>query len=103
MGGCLRFSEVWHHPSGLTITAYDREYVGRDGTVARDYIDAILNGREPKQSDYLRALKDDSPRETFEIVLISKGTKVLYRSNKNQGEQGVGGNPLPRRESEIAP
>jgi hypothetical protein len=67
------FQESWAHPSGLTITAIDSEYVGNE-TIQKRSIDAILNDPE-------RFPRKHSPRHSFKQLLISNPRgKVVFNS-----------------------
>ena len=72
-GGRMVFTEVWQHKSGLTITAYDSEYVGNLPIVRDDIlVHEVLNNPTWKATGI------DPPRTTFEGFYVSKGKKELF-------------------------
>jgi hypothetical protein len=81
-GGRMTFTENWQHKSGLTITAYDSEYVG-NLPIMRESIDEILNNPTRKPSGIV------PPRKTFEGFRVSTGKKVIFSCDENQDEPGV--------------
>ena len=90
-GGRMSFIETWQHPSGLTITAYDSEYVG-DMAIIRESIDAILNNPNRKATDFVRTLGAPPPRPTFEGFVVTKGDTKIYTSTETESEQDASGN-----------
>ena len=94
-GGRMAFTEIWQHKSGLTITAYDSEYVGNLPIVRNDIlVDEVLNKPTWKPTDI------SPPRKTFEGFYVSSGKKELFSCDENQGEQAMDVNrpsaPQPR-------
>ena len=85
--GHMHFFETWHHPSGLTVVAYDSEYVGRDVVITRESIAEILNDPNRSSTDFIGVSANNHPRDTFNGFSISKGDRVLYRSKNKQAEQ----------------
>ena len=88
----MSFTETWEHPSGLTITAYDSEYAG-DLKIVPGSIDSLINDPGRKPTDFIGDPGIGPPRKSFEQFVISQGDKMLFRSNENQCEQGVRGQP----------
>jgi len=77
--GQISVSETWDHPSGLTIDAYDWEYVG-SVEITAEFIDGILEQPGRKLGDFVGNPAIDRPRKSFESLVISKRGKVLYSS-----------------------
>jgi hypothetical protein len=81
-GGRMAFTEVWRHKSGLTITAYDSEYVGNLPIVRDDIVvHEVLNNPTWKPKGI------GPPRKTFDGFYVTRGQKELFRCDENQGEQ----------------
>ena len=88
-GRRMSFTETWEHASGLTITAYDSEYLGAI-EITTGSIDHLLNPpRGRKASDFIGDPGIGDPRKTFEGFTVLQGDKPVFRSNRNQGEQNV--------------
>jgi len=86
-GGRMIFMESWEHSSGLTIKAWDSEYVG-PVTITPGSIDQILNARGWKGTDLIGDPSLIPARQSFEEFVVLLGDKVLYRSKIQEGEQG---------------
>jgi len=89
-GGRMFFMESWQHGSGLSVKAWDSEYVG-DVAITRCSIDDILKAQGEKAGDDA-VNHDSSPaRVSFQEFVVLRGDKVLY-SSETQGEQAMRGN-----------
>jgi hypothetical protein len=82
--GHIQFSETWQLQSGLSVIAYDSQYVSRDAVITRESINDILSNPDRRSKVIVGG---GSPRDTFNGFSIFKGDKVIYRSDANQGEQ----------------
>lgn len=87
-GGRMSFLETWQHPSGLTITAYDSEYVGHLA-ITRESIDAILNNPNRNNTNFVGPLGVPQKRQTFEGFVITNGEIQVYSSKEAEGEQAA--------------
>lgn len=85
-GGRMFFMESWQHGSGLTVKAWDSEYVGVIA-VTRGSIDEILKTQGRKDGDYVGAPDPTPARGSFEEFVVLRGDKVLYRSTTQEAEQ----------------
>jgi hypothetical protein len=90
-GGRMSFIETWQHPSGLTVTAYDSEYVG-ELPIIRKSIDAILNDPNRHAADFVGASRTLPKRLTFEGFVITNGKTQVYSSKERDGEQASASN-----------
>ena len=99
--GQMIFKESWTTLSGLTICAFDCEYVGPI-QITSEMMDGIIDGTATIPSTRVRI---NAPRKSFNGFTISRGHSVLYNSRKAQeGEQGGGGNaPEPPSHPSAAP
>ncbi len=90
--GRMYFSETWQHPSGLSIIAFDSEYVGPLEIVPMS-IDSIVNNPERKTSDFISSGTIDGvptltstgqpkKRKTFHEILLKRQKKEVFRSTK---------------------
>ena len=84
-GGRMYFTEIWEHGSGLTIKAWDSEYVGAV-PITPGSIDEILNAQGTKSSNFVGSPALSPARQTFEEFVVLGGGKVLYRSETQEGE-----------------
>lgn len=86
-GGRMYFTETWEHSSGLSIKAFDSEYVG-ELKIVPGSIDAILNKPGRKASDFVGSPAIGPTRQTFQEILILRHDKAVFRSTEYQGESG---------------
>ena len=100
----MSFTESWEHRSGLTVTAFDSEYVGKL-TIVPGSIDKILNAPGRSPSDFVGTPYIGPARTTFEGIVVSKGDKILYRSTESQSEQAAAPNrsamPISKSEPSV--
>ena len=80
--GQMIFVELWTHPSGLTIKAFDCEYVGPI-EVTPEMVDGMIDGSALIPGTRVRI---NAPRKSFNGFTISRGDSVIYNSHKHQGE-----------------
>lgn len=77
-GGYGLSTETWHHPTGLTTTAYDMGYVGQKA-ITRESIDVVLPG--------LSAMPNPPPpRKSFNRFLVKDGKKVVFESDESSND-----------------
>lgn len=90
--GRMYFSETWQHPSGLSIIAFDSEYVGPLEIVPMS-IDSIVNNPERKTSDFISSgiingvptitsTAQPKKRKTFHGIILMRQKKEVFRSTK---------------------
>jgi hypothetical protein len=91
-GGSIRsgrmiFMESWNHGAGLTVKAWDSEYV-RDIAITPTPIDHVLNTHGIESAHIIGEASLAPARESFEEFVVLLGDKVLYRSGPQETEQG---------------
>jgi hypothetical protein len=87
--GQMIFEESWTHSSGLTVRAFDCEWVGPIENTPK-MIDGMIDGTATIPGTKVRT---NAARKSFNGFTISRGDSVIYNSHKAQeGEQGSGGN-----------
>ena len=76
--GYIILEESWEHTSGLTVSAFDAEYVGAIETTS-EFVDGIIDGtgKFPKTSRLI-----NSPRNKFNGFVISRGDSEIYNSRE---------------------
>ncbi|MEK7951802.1 hypothetical protein [Luteolibacter soli] len=87
--------ETWQHATGLTITAYDHEFVpaidrksiddilnGRLSAADRDSIDDIINGRPQKPVAFTRQPAAAVTLKSFDGFSVKDGRKVLFQAGE---------------------
>ena len=80
--------ESWGHASGLTVRAFDTEYVG-PFRLTGEFLDGLIDGTGTFPGTNV---KINSPRKTFNGFTISRGESELYNSREYQGEQDAAPN-----------
>ena len=93
-GGRATFTEHWTHPCGLSILAYDSEYVGPSSTNGQS-IDLILNG-DP--SDFDSIVKPPAPRKSFDtLIIFTDSGKLKYDSQSIKNTSNKSLHPTANR------
>lgn len=92
-GGSMRsgqmiFEESWTHSSGLTVRAFDSEWVGPI-RINPKMLDGIIDGTATIPGTKVRI---NAARKSFNGFTISRSDSVIYNSHKNQGEQDASSN-----------